>query len=153
MASLDRDAILAALFERLKDRLAGSVKDFTRRLTSYHNTPRQPALCLISERHNAVADGGAPPIWTMTAEVMLYLETTEKDDSPETQINALVAQVEAALERQPDESRPAWGGDDNETSLGGLCSSCHVTSVEVAQGVESGQAEALISILIRAPAP
>lgn len=151
MAALDRDAIMAALFQRLQDRMAGSVKDFTRRLTSYHNTPLLPALVLLSARHNATTDPGMPPIWRMSAEVMIYLETLEADQSPETRLNALVNELEAALERQPDEPRTVWGGDEHGTSLGGLVSSCVVTSVELDQGVEGGQAEAVITIAITAP--
>lgn len=152
MPALDRDAILAALFARLQARLAGSVKDFTRRLEHYHNTPLRPALVLTSQRHAASQEIGMPPVWRMTAEVMIYLETAEADASPETAIAALVGQVEEALQRQPDEPRTAFGGDEYGTTLGGLCSSCAVTSVELEQGADSGEAEAVISIAITAAA-
>jgi hypothetical protein len=153
MAALDRDAILQALFDRLQAKLAGDVKTFTRRLETYHNAPLQPALVLLSERHTAATDLGAPPVWRMTAEVLIYLETIEADASPETRLNALVHLVEEALERDPAEARPAWGGDYFGTSLGGLCSSCVVTGVELGQGTEGGQAEASITIAITAAIP
>lgn len=152
MAVLDRDAIMAALFDRLKDSLAGSVRTFTRRLEHYHNATLQPALVLLSSRHAANTELGMPPIWRMTAEVWIYSETTDSDGSPETKLNALVGQLEAALERQPEDPRVAWGGDETGTTLGGLCSSCVVTSVELEQGAESGQAEAIITLSITAPA-
>ncbi len=152
MAVLDRDAILQALFDRLQDKLAGSIREFTRRLEHYHNTPLQPALVLLSTRHAASTDLGSPPWWRMTVEVWIYVETGEADASPETKLNALVGQLEAALERQVDDPRVAWGGDETGTTLGGLCTSCVITSVEVEQGSENGQAEAIVSITITAPA-
>lgn len=153
MAALDRDAILAALFARLQTSLAGDVKTFTRRLSTYHTTPLQPALVLLSDRHSAATDLGMPPIWRIAVEVLIYLETMEADDSPETRVNALVKKLEEALERQANEPRTVWGGDEQGTSLGGLCSSCVVTGVQVDQGVEGGQGEAAITISITAPAP
>lgn len=152
MAALDRDAVMQALFDRLQEQLAGSVRMFTRRLETYHTTPLQPALVLLSVRHSATNDLGMPPVWKMAAEVFIYLETLESDGSPETRLNALVRQLEEALERQPGEARPAWGGDEHGTSLGGLCSSCVVTGVQLDQGVEGGQGEATISISITAAA-
>lgn len=152
MASLDRDAILEALLARLQDGLAGEVKLFTRRLTTYLNTPLQPALVLLSERHSATTELGMPPIWRIAAEVLIYLETMEADASPETRLNALAGKVEDALERRPDEPRTAWGGDERGTSLGGLCSSCIVTGVEIGQGDEGGQGLVSLTIAIVAPA-
>jgi hypothetical protein len=153
MAALDRDAILQALLARLEEQLAGEVKTFTRRLETYLNTPLQPALVLLSERHTATTELGAPPVWRMTAEILLYLETIEADASPETRLNALVQRIEEALERRPDEPRATWGGDYHGTSLGGLCSSCVVTAVELAQGAEAGQGEASITIAITSAVP
>lgn len=153
MAALDRDAILQALFARLENELAGDVKTFTRRLEVYANTPRLPALLLISESHQAQTDLGMPPIWRMSAEVDIYLETLEADTSPETRLNAIVQKLEEALERDPAEARPAWGGDERGTSLGGLVSSCVVTRVDISQGTESGQGEAVVMLSITAPAP
>jgi hypothetical protein len=151
MPALDRDAILQALMVRLQDRLAGEVKTFTRRLEQYENTPHLPALLLTSERHTPTNDLGNPPIWRIAAEIRLWVETTESDTSPETQLNALVWALENALERQPAEARPITG-DERSTSLGGLCSSCLVTGVEVVQGAESGWGSALVTLSITAPA-
>ena len=153
MAALDRDAILEALLARLQAELAGDVKTFTRRLETYANTELLPALVVLSPSHTAQTDLGMPPIWRMNVEVDVYLETLAADVSPETRLNAIVKKLEEALERKATEARPAFGGDERGTTLGGICSSCNVTRVEVSQGTENGQGEAVVSITITAPAP
>jgi hypothetical protein len=142
---LDREAIFAALFARLQDKLAGPVVYFTRRFEGWATTQLQPALILESDKQIPSSSPGQPTIWTLTAKVGIYAEAMAADASPETALHALTQAVEAALLRDVSEAR-SIDGDDVETSLGGLVTSCQIAGVETEQGVEGGQGVVWITI-------
>ena len=138
---IDREAIYEALFQRLQEQLAGEVKYFTRRLDHWENINSQPALLLVADNQRAEQQFGLPPIWTLAAEIYLYLVSSKSDQTPESSIHALVDKLELALQRGVEPNALEWG-----VRLAGLVDSISLTSVEVAQGEEAGQAVAVVRL-------
>ena len=138
---IDRDLIYQTLFERLREELAGDILYFTRRLYHWENVSSQPALLLIGDSQRAEHQFNMPPVWTLGAEVYLYLQSFRSDQTPETAVNALVDKVERALQARVEAPATEWG-----IKLSGLVDTIRLLGVEVAQGQEVGQAVAIIRL-------
>ena len=79
--------------------------------------------------------------------MLFYLKAVETQQSPETPLLAIIAQLEAALQRKPDEGGVA-DGDDWGTTLGGLVSSIALTNVDLEQGIDGGQGVAVVDLVM-----
>ena len=146
MSVLDREAIMAALYQRLVDQLPEIVFS-TRRHDLFIETDSEPAMLVMTG--DAVGDSGRgrPTVWRITAHVRIYLRCYDGEVNPEARLNAFSGQVEAALLRAPDEAC-GWDPDTQHTSLGGLVHSCQVQRVSLNQGAETGDGIADIEIAI-----
>ena len=147
MAALDIDSIYQALFDRLQTELAGTVKLFTRRAEHFESTLTQPAMLLLASDVQPAQEKGLPPRWRLGAKVVFYLKAVETQQSPETPLLAILAQLEAALQRKSDEGGVS-DGDDWGTSLGGLVSSIQLTNVDLEQGIDGGQGVAVVDLVM-----
>ena len=138
MAAIDREAVYVALFDRLKLKLAGDVQFFTRAHLATTECPVQPALVMVASTQSAEQDLGTPPVWTLGAEVLLYVKTANVA-SPDTLLHALVRKIEDALLYQhPEKVGP---GELRHTTLGGLCQYAVIGGdVEFEPGIATGQA-------------
>lgn len=138
---LDREAVYDALFERLREKLAGEVMYFTRRLDHFENIQTQPAMLLLAGNQRAEHQFGMPPVWTLAAEIYFYVVSSKSDQTPETKLHALVGAVEAGLARDAEPFTTEWG-----VRLGQLVDSIRLTTVEVEQGEDNGQAVAVVRL-------
>jgi len=153
-----REAIFAALFARLQARVTG-VKVFSRKLTSFDDVAAadQPAVFLVKGNEDPTPKQGFLPLWKLHADIVVFCRNDASPDAPPSvQLNDLLTDIEAALERQPSEGPIADapfpntpGGSSFGTSLGGLCSHCWIAgTVEVGEGAIGDQAIAIIPIEI-----
>jgi len=138
VAAIDREAVYVALFDRLKSALAGDVVFFTRRHLATMECQVQPALVMVASTQGAEQALGTPPVWTLGAEVLLYVQTANVE-SPDTLLHAIVRKVEDALAYQHPE--PVGPGELRSTTLGGLCQYAWINGdIEFEPGIGTGQA-------------
>jgi hypothetical protein len=150
--ALDREAIFVALQERLTS-LCPSIQFVTRQALNYEQagTFRQPSLEILSHSQTPKERRGMPPVWTLATQLVVFVRsstvaTPTDGTTSDTALNAIVTEIEAALETQPGEDPDTYG-----TTLGGLVSHCWISgSVDFVQGVSGGQAWALIPVEILA---
>lgn len=147
MAALDIDAIYQALFDRVSDSLAGTLKLATRRSEHFESSLSQPAMLMLASDVQPTQTKGLPITWRLGAKFVFYLKATDGLASPETPLLSLVAQLEAALQRQWDEAAVP-DSDEWGTSLGGLVSSIQMTNVELEQGIDGGQGIAIVDVVM-----
>lgn len=136
---IDREAIYAALFERLS--AIPGLKTTSRRLRHWTDvgSSEQPALFQAQRNQLAKTTPGTPSVWTLFADIYIYVSNT--GDTPAAGMNALINAVEAAL--APDNRVK------NTCTLGGLCSFCFIDgSVETDEGTLGNQAVAIVPIKI-----
>jgi hypothetical protein len=100
----------AALMSRLQGALPTVL--WTRRALFEDEVKRWPSGCVLATHQEAMANAGGPVRWIQTAVVFIYHKPVT--DSPDSELNAYVDSVEAALQPQPGED--AGGG---QTTLGG----------------------------------
>lgn len=141
----NRAGMKSALFDRLQASLP-TVKTFRRRWIDFDSLPdyQQPAAILVTDSETPENRAGLPPVWTIGMELWLCAKTTSTNESPETQLDALVSAVESGLEAQPGEYPDTFA-----TTLGGVCKRCWISGpVDILQGVTGGQALAIVPIEI-----
>lgn len=151
--SLDREPILAALAARLAARCPG-LKSVSRRYRSPSqvDSSEKPLAIVAVGAQTAVVRRGAPNLWTLQIPVYLYVHADEADLStaPSTQINALVKEIEDALERADTEAPP----DISElysTNLGlRNVFSCRITAVDTDEGLLDPEGLAAIVVQVEA---
>jgi len=146
--ALASEPIFAALFQRLKDKLVGSIKTYERREIDYsqiEGVDNQPALILIEDSFVPENKSqGVPTKWTLNAIIFLYAKSTDSK-TPGTILLNLVDQVNAAFDRQ--NSEPKFVPDETFTTLGGLVHRAWISgAVEFYPGATSDQAIAVIPV-------
>jgi hypothetical protein len=105
--AIDFEAIQAALLTRLSG-IAGLTSSSlkTRRYVHWDDVPaeHQPALIVLGVSGLADRQFAAPTVWHLRAGALFYLrESNDKSLTVETDMYALLKQVDAALQRQPGE--------------------------------------------------
>lgn len=142
--ALDREAIHAALYARLKSLVTGL--NFTSRLfLDYDSIPaeKQPAMLVLAQSGDSPGDNRTTPsIDRLEAMVIFYVRSTGRDAQPETLLLGLIKKVEEALAHQTSEPR----GEDWSTSLGALCRYVLVSDYQIHHGVGPDQAAATIRV-------
>lgn len=147
--ALDQEALTTALFNRLVAALPG-LKFTSRRPMGWEEVPEQPALILVKASAGAVSMKGQPTVWTLAFTAVIYTQNTdEPTESPETQQNAMLKSIEAALERTKGETALANAAfmdtpDDPRTTLGGLCSHASISGTVESDGGAMGRQGVLI---------
>jgi hypothetical protein len=146
--ALDREPIAQAIVARLQAAcpllhlVSRSPIECERARASMH------ALALVSlGSETAARQRGAPPVWTIEAKVNVLAKNGNASTAPDTQLNALARQVEAAFERQSNEAT----ADQWQTSLGGLVSRCWVTDTHREQGQTESEVVVMLEILAVGP--
>jgi hypothetical protein len=146
--ALDREQLFVALFARLQTALAGTVKSFSRRWTSWddQNPANQPALLLLKGPEHARRDHmGTPIVWTLGAEIWVWAQDDGSAEAiPSTLLNQILTAIEAALEISPAELTAASAQyiarrdpPPAGTTLGGLCIRCEIMGeVKVFEGTQ-----------------
>lgn len=143
-----RDEVYAALFERLRTALgapgSGKVSFFTRRHIASTEAKVQPALVMVASSQPREQQLGTAPVHQLEAEVLLYAKTSGVE-SPDTWINGVLDELEAALEWQVGE--PRGPGEAWHTTLGGTCLWARIAEpVEIEPGIGTGQA--IVSVVV-----
>jgi hypothetical protein len=142
----NRENIQVALLARLAAQVSG-LKTTTRYFLTFDTLAQvaQPALSVLAVSGVAQRQPGMPAKWTQHAMVVLYVRTpNEALATPETQLFALMEQVETALKRQPTEIGNMT--DDFGTTLGGLVWLTHLSDWHLHHGLGEGQAAASLTI-------
>ncbi len=137
---MTREPIIAALFAKLS---AVPGLALSSRILRHYTELRpadQPALFLAPQSQLATRKRGFPTVWTISANVYLYVKRSGNDIVPDSLMNPLLDAIEAALD-------PA-GGVEVQT-LGGLCDHAWIEgAIETDEGVLGDQAIAIIPIRI-----
>jgi hypothetical protein len=145
--ALASEPIFAALFDRLKDKLAGQIQTFERRDLDYSQIEAlgQPALILVEDDFVPSYRGqGIPATWTLGATILLYARASDSK-TPGTILLNLRDKLEAAFERQPTEQK--YVPDEVYTSLGGLVNRAWISGpVQFYPGATSEQAIAVVPV-------
>lgn len=148
--ALDREALVVALLDRLKERVAG-VNLWSRRALAPQEITVPTAVLLLQRMQSPKIDSGLPPVWDLDLEVVAIVVCERADESPDTKLNAMVKEIEEALALQPGESQPLEGGDELDTTLDGRAVWCRISGdVETLPGQTNGQGIAIVPITIRA---
>ena len=144
--ALDREAIAAALFARLKAKVTVA-KSFTRRDVDSTKYPPElhPVFIFRSAGEDPEQSPQRQPVNTLHYIVKVFARNTDPEGSPDTQLNEIVRQVEVALERADTEApnpNAPW-----HTTLGGLVQHAWLVSpVDFYQGETSDEAGAMLHI-------
>jgi len=149
--AIDHEAPFAALTERVqlycRDSLASPVR---RRLISWDQIGQaeQAAVCVIATRHSPRVDGPAPAIWTLEASVVIYARAdADPSSSAEPILNQLIGKIEAALERQSDETVIGPGQQIQRwTTLGGAVVAAIPGQVEIDDGAQGNEGIAIFAV-------
>lgn len=124
MAFFDRKAIRQALFERLQNQVE-DVRFWGTRYMDFDRIPVKPAMTLVVDSQAPTITPGFPIVWTIRLILAIHIQpSADPNDSPDDQADDLLAQVEAALRRQPEEDGSSGRA---ETTLGGLCQRCSIS--------------------------
>lgn len=142
--ALDREAIAVAIMARVQAACPGIYK-VTRSPIEFSTAQAsmQPVALVLCDEDKAARQLRMPPVWTMTAQVNVCVKNQDSPSSPDTQLNTLARQVEAAFERQSTEAT----ADNWQTTLGGLVERCWVTDVLRHQGQDEGEVVIMLEIL------
>jgi hypothetical protein len=139
--ALNREAIMDALLRRLEDDVTG-LRAVTRRDQDFVSIAK-PAIILSIDSMERDEFGN----WDIQALVNVLVEVPGNDKSPETRLNAIIDQVDDALDVHPGEA-PSDGYF--RTTLGGLVESVRIAGrIEMVQGI-GGVGEAVIPLAITA---
>lgn len=125
-----REQVVQALFDRLKARVTGLKTTERRYIDPNDITPDGcPAMILLVDAYESrePPQYGAPPIRAITAVLYFYTVYSEGDASPETPLNAIVEQVEAAMQRDPTTEPITDMSQPSQTNLGGLCKRAYIS--------------------------
>lgn len=124
MAFFDRKAIRQALFSRLQDQVE-EVRFWSTRYMDFDRIPVKPAMTLVVDSQLPTVTPGHPIVWTIRLILTIHIQpSADPNDSPDDQADDLLASVEAALRRQPEEDGSLGRV---ETTLGGLCQRCGIS--------------------------
>jgi hypothetical protein len=137
--AIAREPIFAALFAKLT--ASAGYATSSRKLKHWSDVPRdqQPALFLAQGRQSVKTVRGQPSVWTLSAEVYVYVNTSGFSN-PGSALNPLMDAIEAAL---------AGNQGENTQTLGGLVDWCRIEgSIETDEGTLGDQAVAIIPISI-----
>jgi hypothetical protein len=141
-----------AIFDALETRLAtcGFVT-CSQKLEMFTDVPpsEQPACFLQPGAQSASYQPGRPTVWTINADVMLYVNE-DSDAGPSGTLQTCIDLIEAALEVTPAEKNGSgkYPRSDFATTLGGIVSAVRIVSVETDEGALGPQAVAVIAIEI-----
>lgn len=152
--SLDREPIVAALAARLKARCP-SLKDVTRLYRPYNRVEAEekPLAIVVVGSQRGDVRRGAPSTWTLQLPVYLYTHADEASLStvPSTQLNALVKEIEDALERDTAAETPSLMDELYSTNLGlKNVYVCRLTSVETDEGLLQPEGVAVLTVEVTA---
>ena len=91
------EPIYAALFTLLAG--AATFVTSSRRLRHWSDVAaaEQPALFQVQKTETVIRPRGAPPKWTLGADVYVYCQAPDEITSPATVMNPLIDAIEAAL--------------------------------------------------------
>jgi hypothetical protein len=145
--ALDQERIYAALHERLKEKLEGNgFVAVTRERVDASRLKVQPVLQVVEIGGVSTPVRNLPAVWTLQADAVIYARPEKISPAPGAEISQLVRLVEAALERDPEES-PGASGETRWTTLGGLVQHAWIAgSVERAFVKDAEQAIVFVPI-------
>jgi hypothetical protein len=138
---MKREPIAVALFNMLKALPSVETADRILRHVNEMQPSELPALFLVPNGHAATRKTGLPKVWHLDYLVYVYTRKGDSKEAPDTQINAVLDEVEAALE-------PASGVTD--FTLGGACDWCRIEGqIETDAGALGDAALAVVPIRIQ----
>lgn len=140
---MNREAIYAALWDRLSEVRPNYFLSRSRRPRHVQNTPptEQPAMFLEQQTSTATGEVGFPSKHQLRSTVLVYL-FSDTLDGPYPEINAIVAEIEDVLRARAGEE-PRFPG---ATTLGGAVHAARVVEVNVTGEALGAQGIAAIDI-------
>ena len=153
MAALDREAIVAALFDRLRDKCP-DVREWSRRWVPPDVASRrtQPFAVLVCSDQTPINDPGLPVRWEIGLQFVVYVTTPSDAESPDTQLNQIIQHVEDGLLIDEDSEVQALEVDGERFwAFDGALVRCWISgTVEMVPGESSGQGVAVIPLSVLA---
>ncbi len=148
--ALDREALIVALWDRLRARIPGIVA-WRRENVPPGEAREQPAIYMVQTSEQPEYQTGMPPIWTLEVSVAALVTRQREDRSPDTALNEIIRAMESALEIQPDETQDIEGEGEANTTLGGRALRCWISGEVVRlQGEATLQFLAVVPVTITA---
>jgi hypothetical protein len=138
---MKREPVAVALFAALKGLASVQTADRVLRHVGEMQPSELPALFLVPNGQDATRKTGLPKVWHLNFLVYVYTRRGDSKEAPDTKINAVLDDVEAALEPAP--------GVENQT-LGGLCDWARIEGqIETDAGALGDAALAVVPIRIQ----
>ena len=125
----DFEPIWTALLGRIESRVSG-FKTITRKPKQQYGVEQYPVLEFVELDEDPTQEGAEPPQHKATATLGIVCRVTENDDSPFTQVNALLYALRTALERQATDHEDGTGVLGHYTNLGARVESLSIGRVE-----------------------
>jgi hypothetical protein len=131
-----RDTYYEALYQRLMARVPG-ITTWSRQYLQFSRLPpaAQPACLVLAANQGSQRERGLPVVWTLVADVVIWVRATGQKDSLDTVLNGIIDEVDLALDRDATEAQGRQV-EGLRTTLGGL-----VESVEYAGDIDINQRE------------
>jgi len=152
MAALDREAIVAALFDRLQARCP-DIRAWSRRWVPPDTAVRrvQPFGVLVCDSQTPTNAVGLPVLWEIGLQLVVYVTTTQEDETPDAKLNLIIQQVEDALVLGTEEDPDLEAGDERFWAFAGALVRCWISGVvEMVPGELTGQGVAVIPLSVLA---
>ena len=149
--AIDHEACYAALATRLQTYCAQYIKiPVSRKIISYDQVPQESMPCIFSvaTHQSPRVDGPLSAVWTLGAAIVIYARAdVDPNASAETEINTLLGRIEAALEKQSDETSMVPGQTQQHwTTLGGTVLFIHPGTIEMELGAQGNQGIAIFPV-------
>lgn len=143
---IDREAIYAALWSTVSGNLSAVTKSRRLRHWSDVSGPQQPAIFQSEKMQVAkVSTLGAPTLWTLSADIYVYVYSADDTVAPATLLNPMIDAVDSAL-------APTLGPGGRMIQNLGLpqyVQHAYITGrIETDEGVLGNQAVAIIPVEI-----
>lgn len=155
MAALDREALVAALFERLQTKCP-DVRFWTRRWVDpaqAFDLP-QPAAVLVAVGQTPNTEPGMPTVWDLSLDLVVYVTTAVDDVAPDTQLNRIIQHVEDGLLIGSTEDGQVENAEEVYWNFAGAMVHARIGGeVDMMPGESTGQGVAIVPITVRAYSP
>ena len=119
-----RDTYYAALYEHLQANVKG-ITTWSRRHLQFSRVPAaaQPACLVLAANQNCYQEPGCPTVWTLGADIVIWVRASNQEDSLDTVLNELLDEVERVLLRGSTDTIPSGRQATTLTTLGGILQS------------------------------
>ena len=146
--ALDVESIWTAIEDRLREKLADSVKSVSRRVRGQYVEVELPVVVIRDGdgAEDLISDPDDPrPVWRISGDLWIFARVVETDTATTTQLNAVIKAVREAFAFDP-ATDLFHGRLTHYTNLGGAIRVLSIAKVEKGTGDVTGMPTAQMTI-------